>query len=161
VLGSLFDYAKDMGKRLFTSDAEAGINILKHIEANNPGVNPVNAKYDNGCVTLSGFADSQAAREKCILMAGNVKGVEKVVADKLEIRLAQATPDAVEAPVTPEPEVETRFYTIQSGDTLYAIAKEFYGNGMKYPDIFEANREVILDADKIYPGQKIRIPSLS
>ena len=165
MLGSLFDYAKDMGKKLFTSDAEAGINIFKHIEANNPGVNPVNVKYDDGCVTLSGFADSQAAKEKCILMAGNVKGVEKVVADNLDVPLAKAeakaVPDAVEVPATPASTVETQFYTIQSGDTLYAIAKEYYGNGMKYPEIFEANREVIVNADKIYPGQKIRIPSLS
>ena len=54
----------------------------------------------------------------------------------------------------------TQYYTIQKGDTLYAVAKQFYGDGMKYPKIFEANREVIEDADKIYPGQKIRIPIL-
>jgi nucleoid-associated protein YgaU len=33
-----------------------------------------------------------------------------------------------------------------------------YGNANKYPRIFEANREVIKDANLIFPGQKIRIP---
>ncbi|MBT8447128.1 MAG: LysM peptidoglycan-binding domain-containing protein, partial [Gammaproteobacteria bacterium] len=45
-------------------------------------------------------------------------------------------------------------------DTLGGIAKRFYGDPMKYPQLFEANREVIEDPDKIYPGQKIRIPAL-
>ena len=50
------------------------------------------------------------------------------------------------------------YYVVQSGDTLGAIAKRFLGNAMKYPQIFEANREVIKDPNLIYPGQKIRIP---
>jgi hypothetical protein len=36
--------------------------------------------------------------------------------------------------------------------------KQYYGKGSLYPRIFEANREVIKNADLIYPGQKIRIP---
>ena len=44
------------------------------------------------------------------------------------------------------------------GDTLSAIAKKYYGDANKYPRIFEANREVIKDANLIFPGQKIRIP---
>ena len=50
------------------------------------------------------------------------------------------------------------YYEIQSGDTLSAIAKKYYGNASDYPRIFEANREVIKDANLIYPDQKIRIP---
>lgn len=149
MLGSLFDFAKDMGKKIFTTDAEAGLNILKHIEANNPGVQPLNVTFDDGAVTLSGFAKTQEAKEKAILMAGNIAGVETVNADALDVT---EPPAAVP--------VQVQYYTIQKGDTLYAVAKEFYGNGMKYPQIFEANREVIEDADKIYPGQKIRIPAL-
>ncbi len=147
MLDSLFDFAKDMGKKLFTSDAEAGLNILKHIEANNPGVKPLNVTFDDGTVTLSGLAKTTESKEKAILMAGNVEGVEKVIADDLEV----TEPPAPKAP-------EVQYYTIQKGDTLYAVAKEFYGNGMKYPEIFEANREVIEDPNKIFPGQKIRIP---
>ena len=47
---------------------------------------------------------------------------------------------------------------IKPGDTLSAIAKQFYGKASDYPKIVEANREVIKDANLIYPGQKIRIP---
>jgi nucleoid-associated protein YgaU len=178
MFGSLFDFARDIGARLFTSDAEAAVSILRHIEANNPGVNPLDVKYDDGCVTLRGQANSVAAREKCILIAGNVRGVEKVVADELTIArkpaaasiLAQApspsaTPvvalDPAPAPpaAAPEAEAPSRFYVIQKGDTLWKIAAGTLGKGARYAEIFEANREVILHPDKIYPGQKIRIPA--
>ena len=58
----------------------------------------------------------------------------------------------------PAPALEVLYYTIVSGDSLSKIAKKFYGNAMDYPKLFEANREVIKDADLIYPGQKIRVP---
>ena len=47
---------------------------------------------------------------------------------------------------------------IQRGDTLSHIAKRYYGSANKWPRLFEANREVIEDPDKIFPGQKIRVP---
>jgi len=60
----------------------------------------------------------------------------------------------------PEPiaEAEDSYYVIESGDTLWGIAAKTMGNGAKYTEIFEANKEVIQDPDKIFPGQKIRIP---
>ena len=76
-------------------------------------------------------------------MAGNVLGIKKVQADALE---------------SPPSEQKVEYYEIQKGDTLWAIAGKFLGNGSRYPEIVEANLEVIKDADKIYPGQKIRIP---
>ena len=51
-------------------------------------------------------------------------------------------------------------YTVQAGDNLSKIAKQFYGNPNKYPVIFEANKPMLKDPDKIYPGQKLRIPAL-
>ena len=53
---------------------------------------------------------------------------------------------------------ESRFYTVQKGDTLSKIAKEYYGDANKYPQIFEANKPMLTHPDKIYPGQKLRIP---
>ena len=165
MLGSLFDFAKDMGKKLFTSDAEAGMNILKHIEANNPGVKPLTVEFDDGVVTMRGLAKTAEAKEKAILMAGNVAGVESVIADDVDVDEPIPAAPAVSGSATTGGGFGgvvpgTQYYTIQKGDTLYAVAKQFYGDGMKYPKIFEANREVIEDADKIYPGQKIRIPIL-
>ena len=52
------------------------------------------------------------------------------------------------------------FHTVERGDTLSKIAKKVYGNAMKYPVIFEANRPMLTHPDKIYPGQVLRIPSL-
>ena len=56
------------------------------------------------------------------------------------------------------PQTARREYTIKSGDTLSKIAKQYYGNANDWKKIFEANKGVIKDADKIFPGQKIVIP---
>ena len=50
------------------------------------------------------------------------------------------------------------YYVIEKGDTLSHIAKRYYGKASRWKDLFEANREVIQDPDKIFPGQKIRVP---
>ncbi len=160
-LTGLLDFAKDMGTDLFTSDVEAAMNIVKHIEANNPGVNPINASFDDGVVTLTGMADSALAKDKAVLLAGNVKGVTSVVADGLTA--PAPLPPASEpltnvVPASEIPAPEAQYYVIESGDTLGGIAKEFLGSASRYPEIFEANREVIQDPNKIFPGQKIRIP---
>jgi len=160
-LTGLLDFAKDMGANLLKSDAEAGMNIVMHIEANNPGVNPINAKFDDGVVTLTGTANSAQAKEKAILLAGNVKGVVRVNAEGLTAPAAPppaAEPATTVVPANEIPAPDAQYYVIQSGDTLGGIAKEFLGSGSRYPEIFEANREVIQDPNKIYPGQKIRIP---
>ncbi|MEM7250284.1 MAG: peptidoglycan-binding protein LysM [Pseudomonadota bacterium] len=139
----LFSFAKNMGKKLFNRDEEAADKIKEHIEEENPGVAGMDVSYDNGVVSISGDATSPEAMEKAVLMAGNVEGVERVDVS------------AMNAPAQTE---KVEYYVIERGDTLSGIAKQYYGNAMDYPKIFEANREVIKDPDLIYPGQKIRIP---
>ena len=56
------------------------------------------------------------------------------------------------------PEPAATFYTVVSGDSLSKIAKKHYGDASKYPVIFDANRPMLKDPDKIYPGQVLRIP---
>jgi nucleoid-associated protein YgaU len=51
-----------------------------------------------------------------------------------------------------------RSYTVKSGDTLGKIAKEQLGNAGAYMKIFDANKDVLSDPDKIKPGQVLRIP---
>jgi hypothetical protein len=51
-----------------------------------------------------------------------------------------------------------RKYTVQSGDSLSKIAKQFYGNANDYNKIFEANRDKLSDPNKIFPGQELVIP---
>ncbi|MCG6897620.1 MAG: peptidoglycan-binding protein LysM [Thiocapsa sp.] len=139
----LFDFAKDIGKKLFGNDAEASDKIKEEIERDNPGISGLNVSYEDGVVSLSGDADSPDALEKAVLLAGNVKGVGEVKADQV---------------TAPPQTAEVEYYVIEKGDTLSAIAKRFYGDANAYPRVFEANREVIKDADLIFPGQKIRIP---
>ena len=55
-------------------------------------------------------------------------------------------------------ETASTFYTVQKGDSLSKIAKDHYGDASKYPQIFEANKPMLKDPDKIYPGQVLRIP---
>ena len=81
-------------------------------------------------------------------------GVASVNADQL---LSPEIVAATNVRDLPEPV----FYSIKKGDTLWAIATDFYKDGAKYPKIVKANLEVIKDADKIYPGQSIRIPTLA
>lgn len=52
----------------------------------------------------------------------------------------------------------TRIYAVVPGDSLSKIAKREYGNANEWPRIFEANRDLIKDPDKIFPGQKLKIP---
>ena len=139
----LFDFARDIGNKLFGSEDEAPQKIKEHIEEENPGVSDLAVSVEDGVATITGQADSAEAMEKAVLMAGNVQGISEVRADGLK---------------APVPVQEVQYYEIQSGDTLSAIAKKYYGNASEYPRIFEANREVIKDANLIYPGQKIRIP---
>lgn len=73
---------------------------------------------------------------------GNVQYVETVV-DNIEVESA---------------EPESRFYTVKSGDSLSKIAKEMYGNANDYMKIFDANKPMLSDPNKIYPGQVLRIP---
>lgn len=159
----LFGFVKDVGRRLFRKDEEAAEKIKEHILGNNPGVEDLEVTYDDGIVGLKGRCTRPEAFQKCVLMAGNVQGVKDVYASGLKAFVApkpQPVPVAGEhqhAHETPEEQPE-EYYVIQKGDTLSHIAKRYYGNANKWPKLFEANREVIQDPDKIFPGQKIRIP---
>jgi len=156
---SLFGFAKDVGRRLFNRDEEAADKIKEHILANKSGVEDLKVTFERGIVDLSGRCTRKDAYQKCILMAGNVQGVVDVYASGLQPFIdpaAAAAAAAASAPVAPP---EEHYYVIVKGDTLSGIAKKHLGNANRWPDIFEANREVILDPDKIFPGQKIRIPA--
>lgn len=145
----LLDFIKDAGRDIFGGNkGNEAEQIKSEIEKELSGnVSNLGVLFNEGNVTIQGEAKSLAAKEKAALIAGNVKGVESVNDDRLTVAGAEKAPAS-----------STRYYKIQSGDTLSKIAKEFYGDANKYNDIFEANREVIKDPDLIYPGQQIRIP---
>lgn len=141
----LFDFVRTIGRKIFDSDADANDKIRKEIEASLKGVEGLTVDYDpaSGLVKLGGSAASADALEKAVLIAGNTMGVSNVNVDAMK---------------HPGESAGIQYYTIKSGDTLSGIAQQFYKDANKYPKIFEANREVIKDANLIFPGQKIRIP---
>ena len=55
----------------------------------------------------------------------------------------------------------TKIYEVKPGDSLSKIAKQEYGDANKWPQIFEANKDILKDPNKIYPGQKLKIPPLA
>jgi nucleoid-associated protein YgaU len=150
----LLDFVKDIGSKLFTRDDEAADKITEHIMASNPGIRDLGVTFKDGEVTLIGTTNSAEAAQKAVLMAGNVKGVTKVV-PKIDVVEAASAGKDVASALEPS---NVEYYVIASGDTLSKIAQKYYHNANQYQRIFEANREVIKDPDLIYPGQKIRIP---
>jgi nucleoid-associated protein YgaU len=100
---------------------------------------------DGEVATVLGKAKNQAIREKVILVIGNTIGISGVD-DQMEVEIQE--------PVA-------TFYTVVRGDTLSKIAKSMYGNAMKYPVIFEANKPMLTHPDKIYPGQVLRIAPMN
>ena len=155
----LFTFIKEAGEKLFghkeaeqadSPEEKTRLNqaaaqaIFEHINSLGLKWSNLMVSFTSGQVSISGSTPDQENREKIILAAGNVQGV-----DNVEDHLT------VEAPAA-----EARFYTVVSGDTLSKIAAEQYGNASKYPVIFEANKPMLKDPNKIYPGQNLRIPPL-
>jgi nucleoid-associated protein YgaU len=150
----LMSFMKEAGQKLFghkaaeaaaqaaeaaPSDADAAAKL----EALNKAAAEAVVDYIHS-QSLDANAEDQQTKEKILLCCGNVAGVAHVN-DKMEVE-------------NPEPEAE--WHEVVSGDTLSKIAKEYYGDAMKYPQIFEANKPMLTHPDKIYPGQMLRIPPL-
>ena len=154
----LLDFVKDAGAKLTggettkeRTEAEAfeelrkGNTLMQHVFAMGLKIEEMKITYDDGVATIRGTCPSQAEKERIVLAVGNVAGVSQVN-DQI---------------VVEKPEPEAVFYTVVSGDTLSKIAKVQYGDAMKYPVIFEANKPMLTDPNKIYVGQVLRIPPLA
>ena len=126
-------------------NATAAKSIDTYIQSQNLGVTGLFVMFDGatGTVTVQGDAPTQDASEKVALCCGNVGGVQSV-----ENMLVVA-----------EAADESQYHDVVRGDTLSAIVKTYYGDASKYPAIFEANKPMLSHPDKIYPGQKLRIPA--
>ena len=157
----LLSFIKEAGEKLFggssahaaeaapadanAANTAAATAIKTYIETQNLGLTGLQVAYvaSTGVVTLSGSAPSQEASEKAALAAGNVANVTSV-------------DNNLEAPAS----APAQYHDVARGDTLSAIAKKYYGDANKYNAIFEANKPMLTHPDKIYPGQKLRIPAL-
>jgi nucleoid-associated protein YgaU len=109
-----------------------------------------NLHEDGGKLAVRGVAPSQEAKNR--------------VWD--QIKLVNPSQDDIMADIRVEPQAAPagaeraapRTYTVQPGDTLSKISKQFYGDANKYMQIFEANRDKLKDPDKIQVGQELVIP---
>ena len=131
-----FDFMKNVGTDLFKGgkDEAKEVQTLLKTEFGDK-IADLAVEHNDGAITLTGSCVDDVTKEKAILLAGNIKGVGQVNSDNFTAPAAPAAPE---------------FYTIKSGDSLSKIAKQYYGDAMKYPVLFEANREVIKHPDKIY-----------
>lgn len=159
----LFDFVKNAGEKIFGKDEPEPAPRTHNVDAatldrmkRNKALQNLVAKLglevenlkvevDGDTATVSGLVDDQAEREKVVLAVGNVVGIARVD-DRLEAK---------------KKEPEAQMHTVVSGDTLSKIAKKYYGDAGKYPVIFEANKPMLKDPDKIYPGQVLRIPPIA
>lgn len=154
----LFSFIKEAGEKLFggssahaaapaeDANVTAAQAIATYINTQNLGVSDLQVQFDGsqGKVTVNGTAPTQATKEKVTLCCGNVANVQSV--------------DNLMTVTNPEPEAQ--YHDVVRGDTLSAISKKYYGDANKYNVIFEANKPMLSHPDKIYPGQKLRIPAL-
>jgi nucleoid-associated protein YgaU len=158
---SLISFLRDAGEKLFNPPKAApaaapapdvaALNetaaqaIERYIASQGLKADGLDVKYDGATqtVTVSGIAPDQATKEKIVLCCGNVSSVAKVN-DLLTVAGGG--------------EQESTYREVKSGDTLSKIAKEAYGDANAYMKIFEANKPMLSNPDKIYPGQKLRIP---
>jgi nucleoid-associated protein YgaU len=136
---SLFDFEFASGKKIGME-----MNLNQEVDELGIQIDDLEIDYSDGVVNVSGAVSSQSDREKIILALGNVNGIRQVI-DTIDVMEVEA-------------ESESFFYTVQPGDSLSKIAKAQYGNAMEYMKIFEANRPMLSDPNKIYPGQMLRIP---
>ncbi|MDO6744322.1 peptidoglycan-binding protein LysM [Tenacibaculum soleae] len=152
----IFSFIKDAGAKVFgvgkTTAEEAAEKSAKLVNAVNTlelSVADLAITIDDDKATVLGEAVDLATKEKVVLVVGNTNGIASV-----EDNMTVAEVEEIEVAAM------AQFHTVVSGDTLGKIAKEFYGDAMKYPVIFEANKPMLSHPDKIYPGQLLRVPPL-
>jgi nucleoid-associated protein YgaU len=147
----LYSFLQSAGKALFggsaaaAEPAKAAEALKDEIKAAGADPSKFDITVEGDTVKISGKAADQAEREKAILAVGNIEGVAKVE-DSVTVEKA---------------EPESKMVEVKKGDSLWKIAQAEYGDGAKYPVIFEANKPMLSDPDKIYPGQMLRIPPLA
>lgn len=137
--------AESAQDKLADLNQKAAAAIVAYIDKQGLDTRALQVSFDgaSSTVTVAGTVADQATREKVLLCCGNVEGVDKVD-DQLSVT---------------NPEPPATFHTVVRGDTLSAIAKACYGNANAYMKIFEANKPMLSDPNKIYPGQVLRIPA--
>jgi nucleoid-associated protein YgaU len=144
-----------MNQQTFESLKRKYAAVLTAIEQQ--GVQLEHLHEDNGKLIVAGKAPSEDAKNK---VWDKIKQVDRAYkdlsADITVDRNMKSTP-APNLPPSPLLSAE-QTYTVEVGDTLSKISKQFYGEASLYMNIFEANRDKLTDPNKIQPGMRLRIP---
>ena len=116
------------------------------------GIQVVHLHEDQGKLVVVGKAPSEAAKNK---VWDTIKQIDSAYQDLA----ADISVDPSMAPAPENRHGEEHMYTVEEGDTLSKISKQFYGEASLYLSIFEANRNILTDPNKIQPGMQLRIPT--
>lgn len=147
----LFSFIKNAGEKIFGGNEtpeEKAQKVKDHVSKYGFDLSQITFAADGDNITVSGSAKNLDEKQRILAAAGNVEGVENV-----DDNLTLLEPLKFEMP-----DFSKTMYTVKSGDTLSKISREVYGDANKYPVIFEANKPMLSDPDKIYPGQVLYIP---
>lgn len=125
------------------AELKQSVKLEQYVRKLGFDIKMLDIRFDDGTAYIDGEAADAATKDRVILAVGNVAEVEKVDED---------------IKITQDDGSESEMYVVEEGDTLWAIATATLGDGNKYPEIFEANKPMLDDPDKIYPGQVLRIP---
>ncbi len=125
------------------AELKQSVKLEQYVRKLGFDIKMLDIRFDDGTAYIDGEAADAATKDRVILAVGNVAEVEKVDED---IKIVK------------DDGSESEMYVVEEGDTLWAIATAAYGDGNRYPEIFEANKPMLDDPDKIFPGQVLRIP---
>lgn len=84
--------------------------------------------------------------------------IERLIPKPPEVAAKEAAPKPGSAATSVAAAEDKDVYTIRRGDTLWAIAKRYLGSGLRYPTIFQRNRETINNPNLIHPEQQVKVP---
>ncbi|MEY8019958.1 LysM peptidoglycan-binding domain-containing protein [Muriicola sp. E247] len=124
----------------------------------------VKEKYQ-GVLSLGeklGIADGKVSEENGVL---KVKGQAKtqyeknLLWDKIK-EIGGQSPSDIKANITVADDSVYHRHVVKSGESLSKIAKHYYGDPMKYKQIFSANTDILKNPDMIHPDQVLVIPNL-
>jgi nucleoid-associated protein YgaU len=102
---------------------------------------PVSSRRRDTTLVLGGIVTSTQERSDLLEVAAKIPGIVEVNGIDLLVRLPET-------------------YTVQANDTLWAIAFKLYGDGSRWPELLEANRELLRNGTMLVPGQELTVPPL-
>lgn len=143
----IFDFVKSVGKQLGIGDDDtppSAEDLKKELDSHDLGTDGVQVEIDGDKAIIRGEVADQSVFEKAIIAVGNTLGISKVEASEVKVGGSDGG--------------DVILHEVKKGDNLWKIAEKQYGDGSKYPIIFEANKPMLKDPDLIYPGQMLRIP---